>query len=265
MYNKLFTKILDSSIWLESSPTRIVWLTFLAVMDEKGFAPFAALGNVANRAMVTLEEAKTALGILEAPDPESSDPENEGRRLERVPGGWMVLNAQKHRDLLTRAIKQAQTAERVRRFRQRMKRDSNALITPSEAYSEANTKEKTSSTSIAKKPTTVSGESVSNRPVFKGQRFTVLEWMLENFMQMLGGNASDFALDEWFYTLDAKAQTTNAMIDKKKTWDWLHAEFIAEADRRKIPRAGAKQTDEEIAADILAAIREKDKRQGRTA
>lgn len=139
MYNKLFTKILDSSIWLESSPTRIVWLTFLAVMDEKGFASFAAAGNVANRARVTLEEAKAALTVLEAPDPESSDPDNEGRRLERVPGGWMVLNAEKHRDLVTRAIKQAQTAERVRRHRERMKRSSNAPVTTSEADTEAET------------------------------------------------------------------------------------------------------------------------------
>ena len=58
MYNKLFTKILDSSIWLESSPTRIVWITFLAAMDEEGFAPFVAIGNVANRARVSLEEAR---------------------------------------------------------------------------------------------------------------------------------------------------------------------------------------------------------------
>ncbi len=112
-------------------------------------------------------------------------------------------------------------------------------------------------------PANGNGHGSSNRPIFKGQRFTVLEWMLENFMQMLGANAGDFAIDEWFYALDAKALTTNAMIDKKKTWDWLHAEFIAEVDRRKIPRAGAKQTDEEVAADILAAIREKDARQGR--
>lgn len=109
-------------------------------MDEKGFAPFAALGNVANRARVTLDEARAAVEILEGPDSESSDPENEGRRLERVPGGWVVLNAEKHRDLVTRAIRQAQTAERVRRHRA-LKRSSNAPVTPSEAYSGSVTEE----------------------------------------------------------------------------------------------------------------------------
>ena len=117
-------------------------MTFIAVMDEKGFASFAAVGNVANRARVTLDEAKAAITVLENPDPESSDPENEGRRLERVPGGWIVLNAEKHRDLVTRAVRQAQTAERVRRHRER-KRNGNADVTPSEAYSGSVTEEET--------------------------------------------------------------------------------------------------------------------------
>ena len=144
MYNKLFTKILDSSIWLTSTPTRIVWMTFLAAMDEKGFARFAAVGNLAHRARVTLDEARTALDTLEGPDPESSDPENEGRRIERVPGGWVVLNAGKHRELITRAIQQAQTAERVRRYRA-LKRTVTHLphnVTHTEAYTEAGTETK---------------------------------------------------------------------------------------------------------------------------
>lgn len=121
MYNKLFTKILDSSVWLQSSATRIVWLTFIAVMDEHGFVQFASVGNVASRARVTREEAEIALGILEAADPDSFDQDHDGRRIERVPGGWLVLNAEKHRNAVTRAVVQAQTRERVRRFRQRLK------------------------------------------------------------------------------------------------------------------------------------------------
>lgn len=134
MYNKLFTKILDSSIWLESTPTRIVWLTLLATMDEAGFVQFAAVGNVASRARVTMEEAAAAMATLEAPDRDSSNPEHEGRRVERVPGGWMVLNATKHRELVTRAISREQTRIRVQRHRDK-KRAGNARETPSEAVS----------------------------------------------------------------------------------------------------------------------------------
>ncbi len=145
MYNKLFTKILDSSIWLEDNPTRIVWLTFIAAMDEHGFCSFASAANVARRAVVTLKEAKTAIEKFERPDPDSGDSDNEGRRLERVPGGWIVLNATKYRDMVTRAIVQQQTRERVRKHRAGKARNaqtvtsqnSNANVTPSEAVSEA--------------------------------------------------------------------------------------------------------------------------------
>ena len=147
MYNKLFTKILDSSIWLESSPTRIVWLTLIAVMDETGFAKFSALGNLSSRARVTVAQAEKAVTILEAIDTESGDPENQGKRIERVPGGWMVLNAAKHRDLVNRAVVQEQTRLRVKRFRDKQNEkhkspaprnaDRNASVTPSEAEAEA--------------------------------------------------------------------------------------------------------------------------------
>lgn len=102
MYNKLFTKILDSSIWTAPTPTRIVWLTFIAAMDEDGFVPFASVKNVAHRAIVSLEEAEAAIVCLESPDKDSSDPDNEGRRILRVDGGWIVLNSKKYRAIATR-------------------------------------------------------------------------------------------------------------------------------------------------------------------
>jgi hypothetical protein len=127
MYNKIFTKILDSSIWLEPMPTRIVWLTFIAAMDEDGMVQFASPANVARRANVSLAETVKALATLEGPDANSSDPENEGRRLEKVPGGWVVLNAKKYRDIVTRANVQEKTRERVRAFRAR--KSGNAHVT----------------------------------------------------------------------------------------------------------------------------------------
>jgi hypothetical protein len=131
MYNKLFAKILDSSIWLEADQTRIVWMTLLAAMDEDGFAPFACVDNLAHRARVPLEAAKEAIKAFESPDENSGDPDNEGRRVEKVPGGWLVLNAPKYRDIVTRAVQQQRTRERVARFREVRKRVSgNARVTP---------------------------------------------------------------------------------------------------------------------------------------
>ena len=142
MYNKLFTKILNSSIWLQPLPTRVVWLTLIASMDEDGFAQFATVGNIALRANVSLDDAQAAIAHLESPDPESSDPDFAGKRIERVPGGWIVLNAKKHREMVTATVVREQTRERVRRYRDR-KRTCNADVTPSETETETETKTET--------------------------------------------------------------------------------------------------------------------------
>ena len=121
MYNKLFEKILDSSIWLQPTPTRIVWITLLAAMDEDGFAHFSALQNLAERARVSIAEAQAAVDCFLGPDPDSGNPENDGRRVERVPGGFQILNADYHRRMVTRELQRMGTRERVRRYRERQK------------------------------------------------------------------------------------------------------------------------------------------------
>ncbi len=149
MYNKIFTKILDSSIWLEPDATRIVWLTCIAAMDEDGFCAFASPANLAHRANVTLTAALAALETLEGPDANSSDHDNEGRRLERVPGGWMVLNAAKYRELVSRELAKLGNRRRVQRHRD-AKRSGNGVLTQanesvtlSEAETEAETRSDT--------------------------------------------------------------------------------------------------------------------------
>ena len=121
MYNKIFHKILDSSIWLEPTPTRIVWITLLAAMDQDGYAHFSALENLAGRARVTVDEAKAAVECFLAPDENSANPANEGRRIERVPGGYMVLNAHIHRQTVNRIVQREQTRERVAKHRAKSK------------------------------------------------------------------------------------------------------------------------------------------------
>jgi hypothetical protein len=94
-------------------------------MDEDGMCHFASVVNLARRAIVTTEEARQAVSILEAPDPDSSDPDNEGRRLERVPGGWIVLNATKYKQIVSGSESRRLARERAQRYR-----DKKAGITP---------------------------------------------------------------------------------------------------------------------------------------
>lgn len=142
MYNKIFTKILDSSIWLEPTTTRIVWLTLIAAMDEDGFVQFASVANLAHRAILSLEDTQKAVACLESPDENSSDPEFDGRRIERVAGGWVVLNAPKYRQLVTRAVIKEQTRKRVATHRAKIAGNApvtqgNETVTPSDSDSGA--------------------------------------------------------------------------------------------------------------------------------
>lgn len=119
MYNKLFTKIVDSSIWVQPDHVRIVWMMCLAIMDEDGFVNLASVKNVANRAIVSLENAEDAILVLESPDSDSSNPANEGRRLTRVPGGWIVNNSKEYRDIVKREHQKELNRERVKKHREK--------------------------------------------------------------------------------------------------------------------------------------------------
>ena len=153
MYNKLFTKILDSTIWLEADSTRLVWITFIAIMDEDGFVALSSIGNVAARARVSLEDAERAIKTLESPDSLDPSQDHDGRRIERVPYGWMVLNSVKYRDIIKRETAKAQTRERVAKFRSKRGNANvtqrNEKVTPSVAVTETYTNAK----AVVQKPT----------------------------------------------------------------------------------------------------------------
>ena len=129
MYNKLFTKILDSSVWLEPDTVRLVWITFIACMDEDGFVALSTVGNVSQRARVSLPAAKRAIECLEGPDKHAPDQEFEGRRIERVPNGWLVLNADKYRNMVTRIASREATRLRVAKHRANKKSAGNGSVT----------------------------------------------------------------------------------------------------------------------------------------
>jgi hypothetical protein len=131
MYNKLFTKILDSSVWLAPDTTRLVWITMLASMDEDGFVAMKTPQNVANRALIPLPAAISALHTLESEDPEDKACPYHGKRLERVADGWVVLKAGEYRDIITRATRRVQTRERVKRFRERCNANIENVTNPS--------------------------------------------------------------------------------------------------------------------------------------
>ena len=101
MYVKLFSSILDSTIWAEGPETRIVWITMLAMADKDGDVRCSPSG-LARRANVTPEAAHAAVEQLLAPDADSATHDYEGRRIEAQGGGWHILNYVKYREIQDR-------------------------------------------------------------------------------------------------------------------------------------------------------------------
>lgn len=94
----LLKSILDSALWQYDSDTRIVWITMLAMSDRTGYVG-ASLSGLASRARVPLESARSAVARFSERDDDSSTPDHDGRRIEKVSRGWRILNYSKFSDL----------------------------------------------------------------------------------------------------------------------------------------------------------------------
>lgn len=135
-FTKLDSGIVDSSLWAAPDHIVRVWITILAKKDHDGMVRIApsALQRVSN----IYDDSdgikfREAINVLESPDPESRTMEFDGRRIEKVEGGWVVLNHEKYR--LHDNIIREQNRERVRKFREKQRlmckktNNSNAPVT----------------------------------------------------------------------------------------------------------------------------------------
>lgn len=98
-FTKLFNTIITSSIWNEDNETRIVWITMLALSNKDGIVD-ASMSGLAVMARLPVETCKKAIAKLSNPDSDSRTPEKEGRRIEKVDGGWRIINYVKYRNRL---------------------------------------------------------------------------------------------------------------------------------------------------------------------
>lgn len=114
-YTKLFSSLLDSTIWLQPDGVRLVWITMLAMADRCGEVG-AAVPGLAKRAGVSIEVCTQALNIFMSPDQYSRSVEYEGRRIKRIDGGWRLLNYEKYRKLMSLDDMKAKAAQRQARY-----------------------------------------------------------------------------------------------------------------------------------------------------
>lgn len=81
-------------------PTRIVWITLLAMKNQHGVVE-ASIPGLATLARVPVAQVRLAIENLKAPDPDSRSKVEEGRRIRDVDGGWYVINHDKYRRMLS--------------------------------------------------------------------------------------------------------------------------------------------------------------------
>jgi CRISPR/Cas system Type II protein with McrA/HNH and RuvC-like nuclease domain len=86
-YTKVFASILKSTVWLEDSDTRVVWITMLAMADKYGEVS-ASVPGLAHMANVSIEACRSALARFE------------GREIEKIDGGWEIINFEKYARLI---------------------------------------------------------------------------------------------------------------------------------------------------------------------
>lgn len=115
-YTKLFSLILDSTVWETDLPVKVMWITMLAMADQDGIVE-ASVPSLAKRAGVSREECERALTFFLSPDPDSRTKDNEGRRIESIDGGWKLLNHAKYRHRASLEDIRLKAAERQRRLR----------------------------------------------------------------------------------------------------------------------------------------------------
>jgi hypothetical protein len=160
-YTKLFSSIVTSTVWCEDHATLRVWIAMLAVADATGRVEGSVPG-FASLARVTLDEMRHAIEVLSSPDRDSRTPDHEGRRIESVDGGWIVLNYLKYRD-----TPQGKDGSRAPYFRERraqqsnVARNSQSVVRYTEAEAEAEAEEASTSSPLSNFPSRASVEQLA--------------------------------------------------------------------------------------------------------
>lgn len=137
-YTKLFGSILASTVWELPATTKVVWITLLAMSDQDGEVQ-ASVPGLAKFAGVSREECEAALASFLSPDPDSRSKECEGRRLEAIDGGWLLINHAKYREHMSIDDRRTRAAVRQQRFRETHK------VTPDVTLSNASSRPVTQS------------------------------------------------------------------------------------------------------------------------
>ncbi|GIW89966.1 MAG: hypothetical protein KatS3mg109_0398 [Pirellulaceae bacterium] len=114
---KLYSDIVDSSIWYHEHDVVRVWIFLLSQADADGYVS-VTIPAMAHQCMISIERLHEILRLLESPDAYSRTSKDEGRRIRIHREPRFAVEIVNYRDYRTR---DRTVADRVRRHRERRK------------------------------------------------------------------------------------------------------------------------------------------------
>lgn len=119
-WTKLYSDIIKSSIWNEDDKTRVLWITMLAMCDERGEVG-SSVASLAVMARVSKDDCERSLKILMSPDKDSRNKADDGVRIKEIDRGWLVVNYREHRERARHVERRGYLAEKQAEYRARKK------------------------------------------------------------------------------------------------------------------------------------------------
>lgn len=142
-FTKLASSIVTSSVWVQDDYILRVWIAMLATADANGVVE-ASVPGFANLCRVSIEQMEQAIAKLSEIDVYSRSPDHDGRRIEKIDGGWLILNYAKYRAKRDPEERKRQVREAVARHRAKSVNDVSPGNPPkAQAEAEAEAEKKT--------------------------------------------------------------------------------------------------------------------------
>lgn len=131
-WTPLWSGIVESSLWEESGDVVKVFMTLLARKDSDHVCRMTAyaISKVCNIGEV---EVLDILKVLASPDKRRKEQQEfHGRRIKAVEQGWLILNGEKYRQMVSDEMRRARLRRSQANFRAKKKAAQNRDITAEE-------------------------------------------------------------------------------------------------------------------------------------
>lgn len=123
----LWSGIVDSSLWEESGDVVKVFMTMLASKDSDHICRLDAY-RIGRKCHIDELQVLEILKVLASPDKRrKTKQEYDGRRIKAAPDGWLILNGEKYRQMVSDEMRKARLRRAQAEFRKKNKLKSTPL------------------------------------------------------------------------------------------------------------------------------------------